>query len=479
MDLPDTDIPDTDFPVDPQQLIGVPFAALDDRIPLLLLPIRIETRFSTNPVIDLPTGEPSDDRVVVRSQLLIRIYPDQIHLDPSARSGRAALLPGQWVAAGYAADGTELFRRGSRAVRADLRLAPDGTATPEQISGVQTDPQIAWLLDYDAAVEAGMAITVDVTGITDDIATLLVFGVDDSRTPAQSADELSRVLAAYAAAADLGFVAQGTPTNNTASVTSGWPVPALVETTGAGPQDQAARLDATLGLDSVRTWRDLPGGRDTEWADARAMRLVLFEATFGVLLRRLLDVEGENGVTPTAIAEIHDWFCDHVPGGAPVPCLRVGRQPYGILPVQRDRVAPDPATTAGQVDLTTRLLAGTWRTAAMSAPVMNPDATDQAGDADDAETGSHTADLGSILAAQPHPGRLFLRSIDAFDDLSTVQLIGTPQRQYEIALSSIDLSREDISPTQAAVGTLWELFSLDAGPLNTVDDEIARWGAVQ
>ena len=66
------------------------FRALDDTAPLLLLPIRLETKYVMAPA----PGE-----------LRIRIFPEPVHVDAGddGQPARAALLPHRWVVLGYPA----------------------------------------------------------------------------------------------------------------------------------------------------------------------------------------------------------------------------------------------------------------------------------------------------------------------------------------------------------------------------------------
>src|SRR5690606_2657531 len=55
-------------------------------------------------------------------------------------------------------------------------------------------------------------------------------------------------------------------------------------------------------------------------------------ATWGYYLANLVGLEG-TGLTLEAIAWARAHFVEHVRAFGPLPTLRVGRQPYGVLPV--------------------------------------------------------------------------------------------------------------------------------------------------
>ena len=125
--------------------------------PLVLLPVRIET------ALDGTT-------------LLIRVYPDEIHIDrrPTTAGGqptaRPRLLPTRFLATGWR-DGARVFAVTGAPVAEDtLRVALDlDSDTPA--AGME------WLQDFTTAEQAGMALRVTLDPPRLD--RLLVFGVRD------------------------------------------------------------------------------------------------------------------------------------------------------------------------------------------------------------------------------------------------------------------------------------------------------------
>ena len=63
------------------------------------------------------------------------------------------------------------------------------------------------------------------------------------------------------------------------------------------------------------------------------MNPALWFATFEYLLSSPLAYDGEPCSRRPDLAWLRDWFCDYVRGGAALPTLRIGTQPYGLLPV--------------------------------------------------------------------------------------------------------------------------------------------------
>ncbi|MBO4209055.1 hypothetical protein [Micromonospora echinofusca] len=284
---------------------------------------------------------------------------------PWCRPARVRLLPTRWYAVGRTVDGA-LFTGASTPVTRDLAAGPDPSATgaaapptgdPE---AVPVDAGMRWMVDHATATAAGMAFTVPVPAGTDGrprpVQRLLVFGVDADRAPEIAATDLARLLEAHAATDGLAFLPPGTPTNNTEAVTVADQAPVTPVTGvdavpgGTGPTvtTAAALTSRALGVpllaapgDLLATTRGRPARADAPTALARAadaarderpvarlVRRVLWPAGPGSMLRHLLPV-----ATPTEQRQLRDHFVDHLHPEGPLPTLRIGAQPYGLLPV--------------------------------------------------------------------------------------------------------------------------------------------------
>jgi hypothetical protein len=285
----------------------------DPAVPLLLLPVRIETRFAT------------DGR-----SIRVRLFPDAIHIDQLDRGltddERAAAI-GYWMAVWRATEDdaatawrtlvatvgkqratwtalatqpTNLSTRltggepvfpdtGPRTRRAAVaRLLPDrfiavaiqrgqrSTATgnpiaPELVVGLYGDDGSAmkdvngltmiagseWLADYNEAERVGMALTVNLAQ-PGRIDTLLVFGVraSDAQAPAELAD----LLTSHRCTRGLSFVPRGTPSNNTEADRAAWQFRAAPDAPARAPPVQPADananvLAAALGVSQVDAQR--------------------------------------------------------------------------------------------------------------------------------------------------------------------------------------------------------------------------------
>src|SRR6185503_4431229 len=96
-------------------------------------------------------------------------------------------------------------------------------------------------------------------------------------------------------------------------------------------------LTSALGLANNRqVLLNLPNATAKEQVDAQHMNTALWQATWGYFLLQMLWAGETNQSTTLSDPDI-DWarkhFIDYVRASGPLPSLRIGKQPYGILPV--------------------------------------------------------------------------------------------------------------------------------------------------
>ncbi len=385
----------------------------DPTIPLVLLPVRIETRFTPD-----------------RKTLKVRIFPDTIHIDQLDRgmteeevaAGRAfwmALADGEeklgpaweelvgavgarratWVATGMtplnraewlAGAEPEFPKPGPRDRSAAIaRLLPDrfvvvaqqggnrseartNPVPPEVLTGVLSDdgsqlvevggarvPTGAeWMVDYDAAVKVGLAVDLPLK-VAGPVDRLYVMGVRRSLTPERAAEEFTTLLASHRCSRGLGFVPQGSPTNNTDGERSEFSrenapePPAHLLSPDAPPADgNAATLARALGI-PAEALDGIPHADLPEQARARAMNAALWPASWGTFLDRLSEPSGTStrpAVSDSTEQAVRDFFRDNVYGRGPLPTLRVGDQPYGFLPASTGITSRWTTNAADRID---------------------------------------------------------------------------------------------------------------------------------
>jgi hypothetical protein len=375
------------------RLMNDVIATLDPGVPLVLLPVRLETRF-------VPVGS--------GAKLLVRIYPDEIFADghepeltaderragrdfhakvggdalgawrrlvlrfsaarsawivrataPGAsdpgtrdatwtRAVRCALLPDRWRVRVLRHDGTG-FGGPVTAWHLDVdsgpvhrALALSHTPPPRPVPGAPEvepplfDDDVLWTVDFERAKTVGMAVEIDLApyDLEVGIDRVVVLGLCDT-TPEQGDDALTHLLDAQHYTRGLAFVPQGTPAHSTPDRPAGYPPSDAPQDTLRVEYDASevtaasdgGRLARALGLDA-RVFEHVDGHARTEGEDAGVMNRALWPATLGYFLAQIVHPR----VEVAAIVEARAWFKDHVRAAGPLPTIRVGRVPYGVLP---------------------------------------------------------------------------------------------------------------------------------------------------
>jgi hypothetical protein len=321
------------------------------------------------------------------------VFPDVPRRPDSWTRPGEALAPDRWIITVYPS-GRPPRSVLSAPVREPLPLTIDPGAEPSDLEtladGLQVERELAWTVDFERAVEAGMAVRVPLEGDEGKLETLggfdriIVLGVKTSMPPGDTAAALERLFDSHHYTRGLGIVAQGTPSNNTA----GRPVPGdPPDRTGADSfaiereePPTHPELSFNLPTEGDSNFNRLgqafgmPNGvfRNTRHATeldnklAGAMNYLLWPTTLGYFMEQLMHpVFGA-----TAIESGRNYFVDQVRGRGNFPAFRVEEVPYGVLPVlslarwqRRQPESAVEALEAGMLD-TLRRLVVIWNRAA-------------------------------------------------------------------------------------------------------------------
>ena len=453
------------------------FDKLEDTHPLLLLPVRLETRFEGR-------------------DLKVRIYPDQVHLDEheddltanelrygemfwrrylqsknaakkreielwlaasipgrratwvarqtkpevgpdgspifpkrkpreTATPTRAAALPRQFAVVGFC-EGQQRFVHFGKVIPKHLAMSSeleDTVAWSEKEGVLPVDANFAWMIDYDEAVKVGMGLTIPLeqhlfTDVKKNGLTLIAVGVREE-LPKSGAATLESLLTAHLYTDGLEFIPQGTPTNNTDVTASGWTkdiddVQAWFDrelnTEEINPEDSynAARLSKALGLHNHTLLTKVLFAEQDEETTMGAMNTVMWPITWGHYLNNLLSSERGPSILPRpAIGAIKQFFINVVRGGATLPLVGIGAQPYGILPVRRTREGKDVSGDNHAIERVLLQFKKHWRDALTYVPRLDPVLGDAIGS-------DPKDDAVEVLGALPHPSRYVVRRLNYF-----------------------------------------------------------------
>ncbi|GAB7109962.1 hypothetical protein JCM4814A_82770 [Streptomyces phaeofaciens JCM 4814] len=215
----------------------------------------------------------------------------------------------------------------------DVGLGPDSPVPP------------GWLGDFEEAVRVGMGVKVLIEGeMRPDFSLVTVAGVRGG-TSEHTAELIGTLLDAHRCTDGLAVLPTGTPTNNTESTRSAWrtrmppPSPEKAEEQRAAlavlgdlaprsPQ-AAARAARALGPAAGRVLAETADGLDVDDHDL----LSRLHAAFGAMAAASTNWMNYDSDTQVDLTFLVQHFVEHVRGRGPLPTLRIGRQPYGILPV--------------------------------------------------------------------------------------------------------------------------------------------------
>jgi hypothetical protein len=266
-----------------------------------------------------------------------------------SRAPRAFILPERLVLQAYRG-GAQVLEAIGNPIPSELETGPDPLATGnDQFRIEQNDvvfgPGTRWMVDFEEAVRVGMAfrLVVQPSDVAVGFDWLLVLGVRMSADGTAGKALVERLLLDHQrGSAGFAIIPQGTPTNNTEAVASGHSYSedsdesfdlAFGQATPLAPAaDPNERSDGQwladlVGIDlNVLEWTAHARGRDQ--SEARAMNTVLWPATWGYFLETML----KPVLSSEAIDGARWFFNNFVQARGTIPAIRIGAQPYGILP---------------------------------------------------------------------------------------------------------------------------------------------------
>jgi hypothetical protein len=288
------------------------------------------------------------DEVTVGFLVLPPVPAGQIAAQSWSRAAHARLLPDRFTVLGYSGGQQVLSATGAQ-VPDTLAVSPDPGADSadqlridEETGTLHVPDELRWLTDFDRAVAVGMGLRIPLTDqLRGGLDRLLVLGLRADETPQQGAAALADLITRQLRSPDgYGLLPQGTPTNNTEARPAGQDageeadaaLRTQVQADVPDADDWTAKTDGQwfaelLGLDPA-VLAGMPNADGTDQRDARAAGTALWPATWGSYLRTML----RPLLPEAAVDATRAFFLRHVSGRGPLPLVKIGRQPYGLLP---------------------------------------------------------------------------------------------------------------------------------------------------
>lgn len=265
------------------------------------------------------------------------------------RAPLTSVLPKRWYVFGYAG-GKLVVRALGNVIPDKLPTGPDPSGSSDEFADgeLAIDNGMKWMVDFAEAEKVGMGIRLKLNREqAQGFDILLVFGTKAVPELTDGTPELGKLLDAHHYTDGLNFVLQGTPSNNTPDAPSGFSSsdPGQEESylsergTPAfqpGDESNADVLTTALGLrnGNALTFANIGNSTAREQLDARHMNRALWSATWGYFLTQMMSSSTVSGTTLSVDDStwVRGHFIDYVRAAGPLPALRVGKQPYGILP---------------------------------------------------------------------------------------------------------------------------------------------------
>jgi len=205
-------------------------------------------------------------------------------------------------------------------------------------------PELRWLFDFDDAVDRGLGFKIrrDASEANAGYDQLLVLGLKLSADHDDAQKLIEELIDDHHySAKGISLVRQGSPTNNTDDDDSrfdttdwlhdvSWFVetgePAFEREDDPSKATDGQRLADALGI-AYEPLQYIGNADAADHAEAVAMNRALYGGTLGYYLSSMLsEVMDED-----AMANVRALFTENVTGRGPLPAIRIGNQPYGVL----------------------------------------------------------------------------------------------------------------------------------------------------
>jgi hypothetical protein len=264
------------------------------------------------------------------------VYPTPATRPSSwSQTAIADALPDYWTV--VTVSGTQTFQFRGSAITPNLAvgLTPGAGAFPP---GSPVDAGMQWLVDFDTAVQSGMALKITLTAQqrASGFDRIFVYGL--STKEEAGGNIFTDLLDAHHYTDGFSLVPQGAPTNNTPDADSfysrkdlDYEISFAVERQSPVNQDPNADQNAfanLIGIDPAHLAHVGPVGL-TDELNGKDMLTALWPSTLGYFLSQMM----ADVFTPTQIETARQYVIANAIPRGPIPAFRVGKTPYGVLPV--------------------------------------------------------------------------------------------------------------------------------------------------
>lgn len=285
-----------------------------------------------------PTN-PNDQREPVDGTLPIEPkFPNPAtHAKAWTRAAYTQILPEKWMVLVYENESSNplIFEGNPITLPLDISISPEKGLNAKTL---KNDPDIGWLVNFSKAKEKGMGLSIP--NPPKNIKRLVVLGVNTALSGEKGRQKLEKLIQAHHHTQGISFLRQGTPSNNTDDAPSGYNtldpgfensfrVERKATTTLIKDSNREVSAKA-LGVDD-KIFTHVREANTVEQLDAQTMNAVLWQATWGYFLEQMM--AGPDAPSEQSLRQARSHFERYVRARGPLPALRIGAQPYGVLPV--------------------------------------------------------------------------------------------------------------------------------------------------
>lgn len=290
----------------------------------------------------------------VELEVAFVIFPKPDEIDTKfqawAKAPKVNVLPERLVLLGFSKsnEGPPLQVIGNP-IPSSLATGPDPSAEEGEQMRIEDgdlviSEEMKWMVDFEEAVAKGMGFKIDLTSeqAESGFDRLFVLGVCLSTDKDEGKNTLETLIDHHHhSRKGFGIVSQGTPTNNTEKEPStySWREDSDdsfdIYFKNEIPDDPAGWFEKkdgrwlaeVLGI-NTSALENVANYYGTDQCEAMAMNVALWPATLGYFMETMMAPVFSDQV----INQTKSFFQRYVSGRGMIPAIRVGKQPYGILP---------------------------------------------------------------------------------------------------------------------------------------------------
>lgn len=246
----------------------------------------------------------------------------------------------------------------------------DVTSLNKSGSDITASDELKWMIDFQEAIDIGMGIKINITSaqFNNGFERVMVLGVKTLTDTTQGKNIVEELIDNHHYVSGFSLLKQGTSTKNTDDKTAGYSSfefgneltykieqddPLLRDEEYTNPnitnveqnKTDGQRLAEALGID-IDTFEHIHQADGYDIKNAMTINYLLYPATVGYAINVILQPNLDDivAIQYNPYDEVRKMFEEYIRGRGALPSIRVGTQPYGILPITSFKNIVQPST---------------------------------------------------------------------------------------------------------------------------------------